>query len=153
MLCRVSNLWLLTTYPGSVASHQTTHCPLCLPDVSTGQTSGRAGPPPSPLAPSRRGSPRHRANQRQRKGPDEGLFRPGCPIYSLRLPADQIQQHSSHLAAAIATANAVPDRHTASSSAGMIVFGVFFATEYMHVLLQYMSRVSHAPSWHIAVVS
>ncbi|KAL3131972.1 hypothetical protein ABBQ38_007667 [Trebouxia sp. C0009 RCD-2024] len=84
-----------------------------------GQTSGRAGPPPSPLAPSRRGSPRHVPNQRQRRGPDEGLFRPGCPIYSLRLPADQIQQHSSHLSAAIATANAVPDRHTASSSAGV----------------------------------
>lgn len=46
------------------------------------------------------------------------MLKPSCAVYSLRLPHQQIQEHKSYLAAAVATANAASDRHSTSSMAG-----------------------------------
>lgn len=137
--------------PSHIALHSQSSVFSC--HLVAGPSGGRAGPPPSPapsFGPSRRGSPKHHFSSRQRKGPDEGLFRPGCPIYSLRLPADQIQQHNSHLSAAIATANAVPDGRAASSTSGML--GCCLPVHKLHIVICDRKLARKRKTFHVKLM-
>ncbi|DBA85444.1 TPA: hypothetical protein ACH3X2_006119 [Trebouxia sp. C0005] len=74
------------------------------------------------------------------------MLRPASAVYSLRLPQQQVQEHKSYLAAAIATANAASDRPAAASMAEMP--GVLTAK-----LVSRASRVSSKGSVEAAAAS
>ena len=108
----------------------------------------RAGPPPSPApsrTPSRRASPKHRRGQGHSQASQEGLLRPFCAVYSMRLPQQQVQEHKSHLAAAIATANAASDRASSTNTTGKA-----FSHAVQSFIHEFITAASSGAQFHLA---